>query len=135
MNITEATAKACEKPTLVDALSWICVWETDRVVKQYKKNLDEGTVEHCGGTYETCFRYCIQSVMDRYAKQGKWSKETPTEQGWFWYRASNRHHAVATFIEDWGRGVFVAVEIYDNISVDLTEVTVEWWSEKIHQPR
>ena len=68
-------------------------------------------------------------------EQGKWSKELPTEQGWFWYRASNRHHAVATFIENWGCGVFVAVEIYDNISVDLTEVTVEWWSEKIYQPK
>ena len=32
MNITEATKRACEEPTLLDALTFICVWESERVV-------------------------------------------------------------------------------------------------------
>ncbi len=58
MNITEATKRACEEPTLLDALSWICVWESERVVKQAKKNEQ----------WETCFKVCLRSVLDEWPK-------------------------------------------------------------------
>jgi len=56
MNITEAVARACEEPTLLDALSWICVWESERVVKQARKN----------ERWETCFKTCLERVMEQY---------------------------------------------------------------------
>jgi hypothetical protein len=58
MNIIEATKKACEEPTLLDALSWICVWESERVVRQARSNEQ----------WETCFKVCLESVMKEYAK-------------------------------------------------------------------
>lgn len=55
MNITEATKRACEEPTLLDALTWICVWESERAIKQAKEN----------SQWETCFRICMESVMEK----------------------------------------------------------------------
>ena len=74
MNITEATAKACEQPTLIDALSWICVWETKRIIKRYKKNLNTAIIETNHGVWKACFNYCIENVMDNY-KAGKLKQE------------------------------------------------------------
>lgn len=62
MNITEATEKACQEPTLLDALSWICVWESERIVKQAKKNLRDADSKN----WDTCFRFCIKQVMEKY---------------------------------------------------------------------
>jgi len=56
MNITEATHRACEEPTLADALTWICIWESERVVKQARANTQ----------WETCFGICIRHVMEEY---------------------------------------------------------------------
>jgi len=64
MNITEATKRACKEPTLLDALTWICVWESERVVKQAKKNLRD--LE--GKGWDTCFRACLKEVMREYRK-------------------------------------------------------------------
>ena len=58
MNITEAVERACKEGTLLDALSWICVWESERVVKQAIKNE--------GKHWETCFKHSIKQVMDNY---------------------------------------------------------------------
>lgn len=58
LNIDEAVARACEQPTLVDALTWICVWESERVVQQARREVE----------WETCFRICIQRVMDNYER-------------------------------------------------------------------
>lgn len=135
MNITEATDKACEEPTLAKALSWICIWETERIIKQYKKNLDAGTTEANGGMWETLFKHCIQNVMGAYKESGKWSKELPNKQGWYWYRKNDRCYAVPTFIEDCGAGKFKAVEVYSGKMVYLTDTSVEWWPEKINQPK
>lgn len=60
LNITAATKRACEEPTLLDALSWICVWESERVVKQARANPQ----------WETCFKVCLQSVLDNYQQKG-----------------------------------------------------------------
>ncbi|MCK5397780.1 MAG: hypothetical protein KAJ33_05990 [Thermoplasmata archaeon] len=58
MNITQATKRACEEPTLLDALSWICIWESERVVRQARENEQ----------WETCFHVCLKSVMESYGK-------------------------------------------------------------------
>lgn len=59
MNITEATKKACEEPTLLEALTWICVWDSERVVKQARANAQWGT----------CFKVCLKSVLDNYKQK------------------------------------------------------------------
>ncbi len=59
MNIIEATNRACEEPTLTEALTWICIWESERVVKQARANPQ----------WETCFGICIRYVMDAYWKK------------------------------------------------------------------
>jgi len=58
MNITEATKRACQEPTLLKALTWICVWESERIVEQARKN----------PTWETCFGVCLESVLEAYGK-------------------------------------------------------------------
>jgi hypothetical protein len=59
VNITEAVARACEEPSLEEALSWICVWESERVVKQARENTQ----------WETCFGTCIRYVLKAYIPQ------------------------------------------------------------------
>ena len=62
MNITDATKRACEEPTLLEALTWICIWESERVVRQVRAT-DYPTI------YETCFKVCLKSVFDLYENQ------------------------------------------------------------------
>jgi len=68
MDINEATARACQEPTLLDALSWICVWESERGVEQAHENLTNNTPANpdTGAMWETCFKACLKSVMDKY---------------------------------------------------------------------
>ena len=54
MNIDEAVKIACEEPTLLDALVWICVWESGRV---WGPNGQGG---------DTCFKFCLEQVMKKY---------------------------------------------------------------------
>ena len=53
MDIDEAVKKACEKDTLIDALTFICVWESERIVKQARENEQ----------WETCFKVCLSRVL------------------------------------------------------------------------
>lgn len=62
MDITEATERACQEPTLLDALSWICVWDSERAIKQAKKGLTDAD----GKGWDTCFKRCLGSVMRAY---------------------------------------------------------------------
>ena len=64
MNISEATKKACEKPTLLEALTDICIWESERIVKQARKNEQ----------WETCFKVCLREVMAKYGKNSTTEK-------------------------------------------------------------
>lgn len=59
MNFTEALARALEEPTLAKALSWIAVWETERVVVQARNNPQ----------WETCFEYSFKQVIERYKEK------------------------------------------------------------------
>ena len=62
MNINEAVKTACKESTLLDALSWICVWESERVVRQAKRELKDAD----GKGWDTCFRFCLERVMKQY---------------------------------------------------------------------
>jgi len=64
MKIKEAVNIACKESTLLDALTWICIWESERIVKQAKKNQRDMN----GKGWDTCFRYCLNEVMDKYPK-------------------------------------------------------------------
>lgn len=63
-NIAGAAQRACEvSKTLLDALSWIAVWENDRAVAQaFKwKEID-------GGGWDTCFKHCFEHVVKTWNK-------------------------------------------------------------------
>lgn len=64
MNLEAAAIVACQEPTLVDAITWICNWECDRAVRQALKCEKTGkrTAAH-GGKWDTCFRVCLMRVM------------------------------------------------------------------------
>ena len=67
VNITEATKIACEEPTLIEALSWIAVWESERAIAQAKKFFETGeSTASDGKGWGTCFRVCFQAVMKAY---------------------------------------------------------------------
>jgi hypothetical protein len=58
MNVAEASKEACKQPTLVEALTWIAIWESERIVRQAREN----------ETWETCFRVCFERVMKDYSR-------------------------------------------------------------------
>jgi hypothetical protein len=51
MNIEEAIIRAIQEPTLIDALTWICVWEHGQAPL----------------LPEPCYRLCIKRILDTYA--------------------------------------------------------------------
>ena len=55
MTLNEAVKRACKEPTLLEALTFICVWECARAVNQ--ANI---------GSYDTCFKVSLKAVMDAY---------------------------------------------------------------------
>ena len=66
MNLQEAVAEACKQPTLVDALSWICVWEGERAVQQAIEFKKTGISTAAHGGWDFCFTRCIEAVMAVY---------------------------------------------------------------------
>ena len=67
MNLDDATIAACREPTLLKALAFICLWESERIVKQSHTNLTNSTQANASGAmWETCFETCLGSVMDKY---------------------------------------------------------------------
>ena len=64
-NIKEAVIRACQEPTLLDALTWICIWESERVIYQARYNFGSGSNE---AGWDTCFRVCLKQVMESYEK-------------------------------------------------------------------
>ena len=80
LTIDDAVRRACEEPTLADALTWIAVWETERVVKQAKNFFETGvsTASH-GGGWDTCFKYYFKAVLEKYPKDGGASKKGVVE--------------------------------------------------------
>jgi len=64
--IDEAVNKACSEPTLLEAFSWIAIWENDRAVKQALKGEKD---PFSGSLRETCFLHCFKAVMEQWAKK------------------------------------------------------------------
>lgn len=70
MNFNEAVNKACEQPTLVDALSWIALWECERVIPTAHKFLNgEKPPAPDGKGWETCFKFLIKQVIIKYTEK------------------------------------------------------------------
>lgn len=65
MNITEALDRACQEPSLLDALTWMAVWENDRAVHQALRNKESGERAPEGGLWETCFRHSFQRLLEQ----------------------------------------------------------------------
>ena len=59
--------RACEEPTLADALSWIAVWENDRVVRQALRNEKSGERGVDGSQWDTCFKWLFEQVLNKYS--------------------------------------------------------------------
>lgn len=62
MNLQEAVAEAITRPTLLDALSWIAVWECDRAVRQACTS----------GGYDTCFRRSFDELLTAWNTKPRW---------------------------------------------------------------
>ena len=66
MNIDQAVTRACEEQTLLDALNWICVWESERAIKQAREQYGSGAD---GAGWDTCFKHCLDRVMVEYQQR------------------------------------------------------------------
>ena len=67
MNFTEAIDRACKEPTLVEALSWISLWECERVIPiAHEFKLGNKIAGPDGQGWDTCFKFLLQEVMEAY---------------------------------------------------------------------
>jgi hypothetical protein len=67
--IDGAAKRACQEPSLVEALSWIAVWDADRAVREAIRHHDAGTRDVDGFGYHTCFLHCFRLVMDLWERE------------------------------------------------------------------
>jgi hypothetical protein len=73
MNSTEAVERACQESSLVEALAWLAVWETDRVVQQAVECHLTGISTATYGAYDTCFQTLFRALIT------KWNSDYPAE--------------------------------------------------------
>lgn len=68
MKLKDAVERACQEQTLVDALTWIAVWESERAIAQAKDFYLTGvrTGSDDAG-WDTCFRVCFSAVMEAWS--------------------------------------------------------------------
>jgi len=59
MNIDEAVKRAMEEETLLDALTFGCIWESERIVKEARGN----------ETWHTCFKITLDQIMTEWDKK------------------------------------------------------------------
>jgi hypothetical protein len=113
MNIDEAVTRACAEPTLVKALSWIAIWETERVVQQAIQHEKTGvsTASH-GGGWDTCFDFCFSLVITKF-NQNDSGRE----------RGAETRHCETDFAKVLAPLVAIA-DAYDDD--DLDEARPEW---------
>ena len=70
MNFQQAIDKACEEPTLLEALSWISLWECERVIPIAHDFLNGGKRRSLDGQgWDSCFKFLIKEVMEQYGQQ------------------------------------------------------------------
>lgn len=56
MTFVEIVERACQEPTLVDAMTFAAICETERVVVQARNNPQ----------WDTCFRFTFKAVLERW---------------------------------------------------------------------
>jgi hypothetical protein len=67
MNIDAAVIEACKQPSLIDALSWIAVWESERAIKQARVFHETGKPQGVDGAgWDTCFKICFEKVFEHW---------------------------------------------------------------------
>lgn len=75
MNIDDAIAEALKRDSLLDAQVYMCIWETERIVEQARKN----------PIWDTCFTRVLREVTkawsDRAAPETGTAPEAP-EKTW-----------------------------------------------------
>jgi hypothetical protein len=81
MNLNEAVSRACEEPSLLKALTWICVWDADRAVKQAIGNTQAGTRGPGGELWDTCFEICLKAVFDVFSNRKPLSSKINLNNG------------------------------------------------------
>lgn len=69
MKLDQILKNALEKPTLVDALSYVAVWENDRAVHEALRNHENKVRTFEGGLWETCFKFLFGEVLKLYPQQ------------------------------------------------------------------
>ncbi len=71
MNIEQAAVRACEEPTLQDALAWICNWECERIVNQAFRIGSTSFRFDCSDTY---FDSCVEEVLEVWDRKNFYSR-------------------------------------------------------------
>ena len=72
MNLKEAVNRACQEPSLVDALTFIAVWECERAISQAREFDRTGVRTGAGdAAWDTCFRFCFSAVMKEWSTRVK----------------------------------------------------------------
>ena len=67
MRANEAVKRACQEPTLKQALAWIAVWETERVVAQALEWQRTGVRTGANGAaWDTCFELLFGDVLESF---------------------------------------------------------------------
>ena len=66
MNIKEATNRALQEESLLDAITFMAIWENDRAVKQAIRNYESEERNPDGSMYDTCFRSAFQYLLSKY---------------------------------------------------------------------
>jgi len=61
----EIIKKACQESTLLDALTYACICESERIVKQVTTNYGSG---RDGAGWDTCFKIYLKEILTRYNK-------------------------------------------------------------------
>jgi len=64
MTLIQAVDRACQEPTLLDALEWIAVWECERAIVQAHEFKVTGIPTGARGAgWDTFFKLCFSEVM------------------------------------------------------------------------
>ena len=79
VDLNEAVTVACREETLVDALTYIAVWDSERAVRQAIENYKTKVILSSEGTFgfvwDTCFKVCFEAVILKWQKEER--DETP----------------------------------------------------------
>lgn len=65
MNFDQIVERACQEPTLVDALVFAAIWENERAIKQAVEceKSKISTASHLDAKFDTCFGLLFKSII------------------------------------------------------------------------